>query len=167
MARAGERGFCKSSKNVYRQYSTEILRSWSSSTSFSILLTSHFEAFDPDFLQEQGVSRLLTVAEECEPPDSVRQFICGPDPLPAGAGQQINGRIEPSCCRLKWIALRESPYSVLPLKEVSCQSINRTTCPFLALNHRNRVNVQFTCLFACFCFPGNCVLGESPVAPHR
>jgi len=111
MATAGERGFCKSSQNVYRQYSTEILRAGSGSHSFSILLTSHFEAFDPDFLREQGVRRLLTVAEECEPPDSVRQFICGPAP-------QMNCRSEPSCSRLKWIALRESPYSVLPLKEV-------------------------------------------------
>ena len=75
---------------------------------FRVLLTSHFEAFDPDFLRDNSVRRLLSLAEECEPPASVRQIICGDradDSLAHG--------------KLKWIPLRDSPYSKLPLEETT------------------------------------------------
>ena len=73
---AGEPGFCKSTANVYAGYLTEIINSRASGQvhgrACRVLLSSHFEAFDPDWLHAEGVCRLLTVAEECEPPESIR-----------------------------------------------------------------------------------------------
>ena len=107
VVQAGEPGFARSGQNIYSGYATEIISSHAAGSSlFRVLLTSHFEAFDPDFLRDNSVRRLLSLAEECEPPASVRQIICGDradDSLAHG--------------KLKWIPLRDSPYSKLPLEE--------------------------------------------------
>lgn len=107
-ARAGEAGFSKSS-NPYAHYATEVISSLTPGVGEArasaagqhqvsrVLLSSHYEAFDPDWLLAQGVCRLLTVAEECEPPESIRAL------FPDG--------------KLRWIPVRESPYTQLPIQE--------------------------------------------------
>jgi hypothetical protein len=58
-SRPGEHGFSKCCANKYAHFGTEIMGT-RSERGGRVLLTSHFEAFDPGFLKEQGIAWMLT-----------------------------------------------------------------------------------------------------------
>jgi len=91
----GASGYQLSKANVFAQFSTEIV----AGKGWRVLLASHFEAFDPAWLSREGVRRLISVADECEPPASVRAM------YPEGS--------------IQWIALKDSVYTELPVQTVA------------------------------------------------
>jgi len=111
----GSSGFSQHLDNVYAVYGTEILGLgdadapvWAASPLVSLprrlLLSSHFEAFDPDFLLRNEVTLMLTVAEECPPPVEALQ------PLLPG-------------CRFVHFPIIESPRRPIALEEPVAEAL--------------------------------------------
>ena len=100
-ASEGDPGHALHPENRYRGYGKDIIPD-------HVFLTSKYEAFDPDFLVEHQIGRVLTLADECEPP--VASLVSATSDKSAASNKLTQKDF-------KFVPVRESPFTTLPFEE--------------------------------------------------